>query len=323
MMSKHHLNRKCKAFVTLIFGAVTLGLTACNGITSSQSSVNSCDQNSILEQLDDSEVLIGDMILPVHEVYSYLDLVKHWSSRYSNFNNLKNQGFGTTSPFLSLWNNGVLPIIFESDVNMDLKAKIFAACEKISAVSNVSCVEHTDEAYYVRATTSGTGCFASVGRTVNGVINLEGRCNQEAIIIHELMHNLGVKHEQQHPDRGNFVRVIEENVQAGRLSNFTLVSAGGTITDFDFDSIMIYRSDAFAIGKAYPALVKRSPSCDQIVRTGFPNDCLIPFNRSISLGDAEILSALYGPPGSVPAPAPDPPITQPNPEEPMVCNLTI
>lgn len=305
---------------------LALCLQACGGIPGGQDSFGSCTQNSVLSELDDNQVLVGDMILPASEVFNFEDLKKFWPDRALKMLDMANVSFGTTSQFLTLWDNGIIPIVMDSnEVSADLRARIFSACAKISAVANVTCVERTNETHFIRATTSGSGCFATIGRTVNGVINLEGNCNQEAIIIHELMHNLGVRHEQQHPDRDAFVRVIPENVQANRISNFTLISSGGVLTDFDFDSVMIYRSDAFAINRSFPALVRRSPACDAIARTGFPNNCLIPFNRNISSGDAEILSTLYGAPGAPPvSPTPPaPPVNDPGNEQPEVCNLTI
>ncbi len=70
-------------------------------------------------------------------------------------------------------------------------------------------------------------------------------------VIHEVMHSLGFFHEQSRNDRDNYVIVYRENVEDGHWHNFQKVVDQGleamNLSPFDFDSIMIYDSNAFAI----------------------------------------------------------------------------
>ena len=64
-------------------------------------------------------------------------------------------------------------------------------------------VTRTTESDYVAITSSSSGCFAFVGRTGGRQrLNLQrGGCLRAGTIEHEMLHALGVWHEQSRPDR--------------------------------------------------------------------------------------------------------------------------
>jgi hypothetical protein len=45
-------------------------------------------------------------------------------------------------------------------------------------------------------------------------------CVYQNIVIHELLHAVGIAHEQTRPDRDNFVTINYNNIQSGTESNF-------------------------------------------------------------------------------------------------------
>ena len=62
---------------------------------------------------------------------------------------------------------------------------------------------------------SGNGCFSSIGRK-GGPQDLSlqrNQCVDVETAIHELMHALGFEHEHNRPDRDNFIRINEYNLQ--------------------------------------------------------------------------------------------------------------
>ena len=305
-----------------------LQLLACGAPSSRDLGVaelpSSCLANPVSSAIGDDYVLVGDMILPTSSIYYRSDLLKYWPEKidYSDAVSL-----GTSTSFVSLWQDGILPIEFTSSVPASIRTQILTHCAELSAIADVSCVERTDQVFFVRASTEGAGCFATVGRTIGGIINIDpgSNCDNRTIILHELMHNFGVKHEHQHPDRDNFVRIIEENIRPGTENNFTQVAAGGTITNFDFDSIMIYFSSAFSVDRnTRPTLVRRGPACDAVQGlSGFPNECIIPYNRTMSSGDNAFMAALYGAPGSTPTPPPAPPVNPPPPDDPITPDVPL
>lgn len=67
-------------------------------------------------------------------------------------------------------------------------------------------------------------------------------------VIHEIGHAAGYFHEQQRPDRDQFVTVNEGNIEDGKESNFEIRMGGVILGPYDYGSIMHYSRDAFAVG---------------------------------------------------------------------------
>ena len=67
-------------------------------------------------------------------------------------------------------------------------------------------------------------------------------CREHGTLLHEIGHTIGFWHEQARPDRDRYVRVIRENIVAGRLREFlkydTEVNSLGV--EYDYSSIMHY-----------------------------------------------------------------------------------
>ena len=126
-----------------------------------------------------------------------------------------------------------------------------------------------DEGYHgshlIFTPTGGSGCYSSVGRDKLGrgqYINLGSpECLAVGTIIHETLHSLGLSltwtetytnsgavHEQSRPDRDIYVSILLDNVEPGREANFRKKRSetfNSRNTPFDYQSIMLYPSDAF------------------------------------------------------------------------------
>ncbi len=59
-------------------------------------------------------------------------------------------------------------------------------------------------------------------------------CLRYGIIVHELGHAIGFWHEQNRPDRGNYIDILYNNVEYGKSINFDLVDEGEVQT---FDQV--------------------------------------------------------------------------------------
>merc|ERR1719199_1644042 len=83
----------------------------------------------------------------------------------------------------------------------------------------------------------GSGCFAHVGysgqqQTVNLADGCRRRrcatCATTGIAEHEILHMLGMWHEQSRPDRDNSVTIHWDNIESGKSHNFDKKNDVGT-----------------------------------------------------------------------------------------------
>lgn len=78
-------------------------------------------------------------------------------------------------------------------------------------------------------------------------------------IEHEIMHALGIYHEQSRPDRDNFVTIIDENVSPEMQVNFQKLPEMDTYnTGYDISSVMHYAFNDFAIDKNQPTILPKA-----------------------------------------------------------------
>jgi len=109
----------------------------------------------------------------------------------------------------------------------DEKAKVRAGMKGIEDKTCVKFVSHTSEADYIEIRkTPELGCGAMVGRWpgqgVPMALNYRApECLQTiGIIQHELLHVLGLFHEQSRPDRDEYVTVLWDNIIPGTGHNY-------------------------------------------------------------------------------------------------------
>lgn len=99
--------------------------------------------------------------------------------------------------------------------------------------------------------TKNSGCSSSVGR-ITGVqtVNLyhtedQRHCMTRGIIIHELLHVLGLWHEQSVYNRDEYIRVNYENIVSGTEHNFNKRNEVNNLNvGYDYSSIMHYSARA-------------------------------------------------------------------------------
>lgn len=110
-----------------------------------------------------------------------------------------------------------------------------------------------------------------------------------AIIAHEIMHSMGIMHEQCRPDRDQYIIVDTNRAQEGSRHNFNLYNDYAGHGEFDFGSVMMYKSTDFAIDPNLPVMTKLDGSTFGKQRDG------------LSAGDYAGINHLYGPVNSTSA----------------------
>lgn len=60
------------------------------------------------------------------------------------------------------------------------------------------------------------GCWSYVGRKASGqTLNLGEKCVRHGIVVHELLHALGLHHQQSSHDRDDYVTIHWKNIEEG------------------------------------------------------------------------------------------------------------
>ena len=71
--------------------------------------------------------------------------------------------------------------------------------------------------YWIEFQSDSSGCWSYIGDGTGGVggqpINLGSGCVYKMVVEHEILHAMGIFHEQSRPDRDNFIIVHEENIE--------------------------------------------------------------------------------------------------------------
>lgn len=187
------------------------------------------------------------------------------------------------------WKNGVLPIVFDSNLSKYQRNLFASACRAWADVSIVRCVEGNPKKKHIFVQNRKAGCFASLGRGSvifrKRLINLGIGCWTRGVIIHEIGHSLGFLHEHQRSDRNEYVEIKRENIQLINYANFFSPLVTIEYSEYDFASIMHYGPMYFSKNGS-PTIVPRKKYSNRYYEMG---------NRSrLSEGDIISVQKRYG-----------------------------
>ncbi|TKC08733.1 M12 family metallopeptidase [Pedobacter frigoris] len=160
---------------------------------------------------------------------------------------------------------------------------INTALGNITTATGIQFEERTTQTEYMKFVKS-TGNNSPLGWQKNRVntVNLYNY-NHIGITMHEVMHSLGIMHEQCRPDRDQYVIVYLTKVQSGYEHNYNLFLNYGGHGAFDFGSVMLYSSTSFAINNNQPPMTRLDGST------------FVGQRAALSAGDIAGLKSLYFP----------------------------
>ncbi len=158
------------------------------------------------------------------------------------------------------WQNNTVVYVLQNGISQTVLTEINKAFNEWTTKTNIKFKQRTNENTYVTIRFDGSTCNcgnANLGANgSNGVINL-GTNSRANVITHEIGHTLGYIHEQNRPDRDQFINVNFDNISQGGRSQY-FISDGSTplTTEVDYNSIMMYKSTTFGNGKG-PTMTRK------------------------------------------------------------------
>ena len=182
------------------------------------------------------------------------------------------------------WPGGVMPYVIDGAVpNMQRIADAITMIE--SSTGGVTIVPRSGQADYIKFVTSD-GCSSDIGRKGGEqMIDLGDDCTT-GNAAHEMLHALGMFHEQTRCDRDTYVEILFDNILDDKKNNFEKNCDGATDLgdNYDFGSIMHYPLDAFT-SNGQPTIR---------LRPGITFDGTIGQRDALSVLDRFTINFLYG-----------------------------
>lgn len=144
---------------------------------------------------------------------------------------------------------------------------------------------------YINFALSTSGCSSPVGkRGGSQTINLTSGCAYSlGVVVHEVLHSLGMWHEQSRCDRDSYVEILSGNIQSGQSHNFDKHCTSATdVHPYDEGSVMHYAPYDF--GKVV------NGSALQTIRSRRGLEYLMGQRSGMSGADVNTVHWMYSPP---------------------------
>ncbi len=237
-----------------------------------------------VKRLGNQLILNGDIVVYDYSVQSTMSYTKDDETHT----------FGKDD--LYRWPNATVPVVLDNSVfQANNYIIIKSALDYFNFNTGIIFKERTDEEDYLVITCvpddgSGRGGFTEVGRQRNGanILRLVNGKFAQGTVLHELLHTLGLFHEQGRTDRDNFVSIQWSNVKPANSKDFQVEDNGTVRSPYDYCSIMQYSTMAFAIDNTRPTI-----TC---TTNGTPGACpgCMGNNTLLSQMDKDGLDKFYG-----------------------------
>jgi len=148
------------------------------------------------------------------------------------------------------WPNGIVPYLIDESLKPHLRDRVKEAIENFRRKTCIRFVKKTDADKDYVLFKDGKGCSSSVGRQGGEqAIHLAAGCERIGTVQHEMMHALGMVHEQSRSDRDEHIKVRFDHIKEKLRNNFRKYDFGELSdlkTPYNFFSVMHYSNHAFS-----------------------------------------------------------------------------
>lgn len=148
------------------------------------------------------------------------------------------------------WPDGRVPFEIHDSLSDILRVQVQKAKKEFE---DCTCVRFVPKTAYDRDYVlfkDGKGCSSSVGRSGGRqTIHLAKGCRRIGTVMHEMMHAIGIVHEQSRADRDEYLSVKYENIKQDMTHNFnkyTYLQSDNMGIPYNYQSVMHYSNGAFS-----------------------------------------------------------------------------
>ncbi|XP_074102662.1 protein tolkin-like [Cotesia typhae] len=196
-----------------------------------------------------------------------------------------------------LWKGGIVPYEFAYHISGKQRRIIRKAMrkwEKSTCVQFVPINRQVHQKYLLFTKSKACKCcfIDHAPKILYQTINLVDRCYYKRILLHELGHALGFRHEHNHPERDQYVKVnfsIIEDDDVIQYQKYSPNQVDTLLVPYDLDSIMHYSQfisfDNLSINVTIPIPANH----EELVSS----NGLIKINEKLSNGDIAAANLMY------------------------------
>jgi len=193
------------------------------------------------------------------------------------------------------WPDNTIPYVFKSGAFTSQEENTISTyLQEFAKVSCINVVPRTNQQHYIEIANAQDGCWSYVGYQgeAKQQMNLQSNgCIWKTTVMHEFMHAAGFWHEQSRTDRDSFIEVVWDNIQSGMAGQFEKAptSQSMMIGNYDYQSVMQYKSNAFAKSSNLKTMVRKDGSSQELgqgVDGYFTQDDISKMNQLYQCGDS-------------------------------------
>ncbi|VDO97009.1 unnamed protein product [Soboliphyme baturini] len=156
------------------------------------------------------------------------------------------------------WPRGRIPYTLDDRFSVDARQRIFNA---MVSIERSTCIRFVPASSMNLTASSGwvkilvnrnPSCKSHMGK-IDGAANMVllhvPACMTEGVIIHELMHTIGLLHEHTRNNRDQFVEVVWKNIKEDGKPNFMKDAGYAPHIPYDYESVLHYHDSAFSVNR--------------------------------------------------------------------------